>query len=279
MTCLVPVAHGQRRTVMGHGLVLGPCCFSGEHHIMKPCVFLLLLLFLFLYAHAVSAQEVVSLATTEWKPYVGKDLKGYGFVSEIIAEAFKRVGYRVRYEFMPPKRVMKQVEAGEYDAGYPAYHSEDRAKRFHYSDPFADSAVGFFKRKDSDITYNTLRDLAPFKIGVCLGFAYPPTFTQADYLKKEVARNEVLNLRKLVGKRIDLFITDRAAAQAAINASVPEGKEMLEFMEPPLETRTLHLIFGKRQRNESLRKDFNTGLQMIIQDGTVEKILKKHGIE
>ena len=28
-------------------------------------------------------------------------------------------------------------------------------------------------------------------------------------------------------------------------ASVPEGKEMLEFMEPPLETRTLHLIFGK----------------------------------
>jgi len=251
---------------------------SWEQRMMKPWVFLLLLLVLSLDGHAVSAQKIVSLATTEWEPYVGKNLNNHGFVSEIIAEAFKRVGYGVRYAFMPPKRVMKQVEAGEYDAGYPAYYSEDRSKRFHYSDPIADSAVGFFKRKDREIHYKTMRDLAPFKIGVCLGFAYPREFTQADYLKKEVARNEVLNLRKLVEKRIDLFITDRAAAQAAINASVPEGKDVLEFMEPPLERRTLHLIFGKRQHNESLRKDFNTGLQMIIQDGTVEKILKKHGM-
>jgi len=97
-------------------------------------------------------------------------------------------------------------------------------------------------------------------------------------MKKEVARNEALNLRKLIGKRIDLFITDRAAAQAAINASVPEGKDILEFMEPPLEARKLHLIFGKHKDNEQKLKDFNTGLRMMIQDGTVKKILKKHGI-
>jgi polar amino acid transport system substrate-binding protein len=245
---------------------------------MKRWVFPLLFLFSFLGGHAVSAQKTVSLATTEWEPYVGQHLNNYGFASEIIAEAFKRVGYGVRYAFMPPKRVMKQVEAGEYDAGYPAYHSDDRAERFDYSHPFADSAVGFYKRKDMAISYRTLRDLAPFKIGVCLGFAYPREFAKADYLKKEAARNEVLNLKKLVQKRIDLFISDRAAAQAAINASVPEGKDLLEFMNPALETRKLHLIFGKGRNTEPMRKDFNTGLEMIIQDGTVEKILKKHGI-
>jgi len=247
---------------------------------IKPWVFLLLTLtlFLFLCGRPISAQKTISLATTEWEPYVGENLNNYGFASEIIAEAFKRVGYGIRYAFMPPRRVMKQVEAGEYDAGYPAYYSDDRAEKLYYSYPFADSAVGFYKRKDTEIPYKALRDLAPFKIGVCLGFAYPREFTTADYLKKEVAINEVLNLRKLVEKRIDLFITDRAAAQAAINASVPEGKDLLEFMEPPLETRKLHLIFGKRKGNELIRKDFNTGLQMIIQEGTVEKILKKHGI-
>jgi len=246
---------------------------------LKPWVFLPLLLFSFMGGNAVSAQKTVSLATTDWEPYVGRNLDAYGFVSEIIAEAFRRVGYEVQYAFMPPKRVMQQVEAGEDHAGYPAYYSDDRAERFYYSDPFADSAVGFYKRKDTEIPYKTLRDLAPFKIGVCLGFTYPREFNEADYLKKEVARNEVLNLRKLIEKRIGLFITDRAAAQAAISASVPEGKEVLEFMEPPLETRSLHLIFGKRKHhNEPLCGDFNAGLQMIIQDGTVENILKKHGI-
>lgn len=251
---------------------------GAECGMVKRWHLLFLFLFLFSGGPAVSARKSVSLATTEWEPYVGQHLDHYGFASEIIAEAFKRVGYEIRYAFMPPRRVMKQVEAGEYDAGYPAYYADDRAERFYYSEPFAGSAVGFLKRKDTEIDYKTLRDLTSFKIGVCLGFAYPREFTEAHYLKKEVAANEVLNLRKLVGGRIDLFITDRAAAQAAINRHVPEAKGVLEFMEPPIETRNLHLIFGKRQRNEVICKEFNAGLQMIVEDGTVERILKQQGL-
>lgn len=231
------------------------------------------------FAHrSVSAKPIVSLATTEWGPYVGEKLQDYGFTSEIIKAAFNRMGYEVRFAFMPPKRVMMQVEAGEFDAGYPAYYSDDRGDRFYYSAPFAQSVVGFYKRKDAEIDYDTLRDLTSYKIGTCLGFAYPDEFTEADYLQKEVTRNEALNLRKLLSGRIDLFITDRAAAQAAINRSVPEGKNALEFMAPPLEVQKLHLIFGKHEKNKAMLKDFNTGLQMIIDDGTVEKILKKHGM-
>ena len=170
---------------------------------MKILFFLLFVLLLLPGTPAVSARKTVSLATTDWEPYVGQNLKNYGFVSEIIAEAFKRAGYRVEYVFMPPKRVMKLVETGEYVAGYPAYYSAERTDRFFYSDPFAHSAVGFYKRKDVEIPYGNLRDLASFKIGVCLGFAYPHVFETADYLKKEVAKNEILNLRKLIQKRID----------------------------------------------------------------------------
>ena len=245
---------------------------------MKLRILLIIALISFFDAEADSAQKTVSLATTEWTPYVGKDVKNHGFVSEIIAEAFKRVGYGVNYGFMPPKRVLMEVKSGEYDAGYPAYHSDDRARRFYYSAPIAEGVLGFFKRKDTQIDYKNLHDLAPYKIGVCLGFAYPAEFEAAHYLNKEAAKNETLNLRKLIQRRIDLFITDRAAADAAINTDVPQGKDILEFMLPPLETRKLHLIFAKRKGSKQKLKDFNKGLQMIIQDGTVEDILKKHGI-
>ena len=236
-------------------------------------------LILLLAAHGMGAEKVVSLATTEWEPYVGEKLENYGFTSEIISEAFKRVGYKTKFSFKPPKRVMADVESGEYDGGYPAYYSDKRARRFDYSNPFAEGPLGFYKRKDRNISYRTLRDLAPYKIGVCLGFAYPKEFSAADYLQKEVARDEKANLRKLARRRIDLFITDKLAAKAAINQFVPEGKAVLEFMEPPLEIRKLHLIFGKKRGNERKRKDFNIGLKMIIEDGTVKRIMKKYGLE
>ncbi|MCF8118862.1 MAG: transporter substrate-binding domain-containing protein [Deltaproteobacteria bacterium] len=245
---------------------------------MKPWISILIPLSLLLSGPPALAQKTVSLATTPWEPYVGQDLQNLGFASEIITEAFKRMGYRVEFAFMPPRRVMKEVAAGTYHAGYPAYYSEERAERFYYSDPFAQSEVGFFKRKDRDIGYETLGDLKPYKIGVCLGFAYPPEFNGAGYLKKEVAANEVLNLKKLMGKRIDLFISDRAAAQAVLNGALPEGKDVLKFMDPPLEVRNLHLIFGKHQGNEFLVKDFNAGLRKIMEDGTVDRILSQHGV-
>ena len=245
---------------------------------MKTWIFLLFSLLFLPGDSAASARKTVFLATTQWEPYVGQNLKNTGFVSEIIAEAFKRVGYGVETAFMPPKRVMKQVETGEYVAGYPAYYSAKRTKRFYYSDPIAHSAVGFYKRKDVEIPYKELRDLAPFKIGVCLGFAYPHAFETADYLQKEVAKNEILNLRKLIEKRIDLFITDRTVARAAISTVVPRGKDALEFMGPPLEIRSLHLILGKHRENKRILKDFNRGLQMMIEDGTMERILKEHGV-
>ncbi len=246
---------------------------------MKRWILSVVPLILILVTHAVGGGKVVSLATTEWEPYVGEKLKNYGFTSEIICKAFKRAGYVAKFSFMPPKRVMQAVESGEYDAGYPAYYSTERAGRFDYSDPFAAGPVGFYKRRDRKISYNVLQDLAPYKIGVCLGFAYPKDFEAADYLKKEVAPDEKANLRKLLKGRIDLFLTDKLAAKTAINQFLPEGKAVLEFMEPPLEVRKLHLIFGKKRDNKQKLKAFNGGLKMIIEDGTVGKIMKKHGLE
>ncbi|MFH1240806.1 MAG: transporter substrate-binding domain-containing protein [Pseudomonadota bacterium] len=244
---------------------------------MKRGIFFMVALTLLFATYAMGADKIVSLATTEWEPYVGEKMKNYGFTSEIIAEAFKRVGYDVIFSFKPPKRVMADVEAGLNDAGYPAYYSDERARRFDYSEPFAEGPLGFYKRKDLRISYTTLRDLAPYKIGVCLGFAYPKEFDGADYLEKEVARDEKANIRKLLRRRIDLFITDKFAAKAAINKFVPEGNAVLEFMEPPLELRKLHLIFGRKEGNKKKMEDFNTGLRMILEDGTVTKIMERHG--
>ena len=104
---------------------------------MKHFVYFIMSLILLLPAHSMGADRVVSLATTEWEPYVGERLANYGFTSESIIEAFKRVGYKVTFNFKPPKRVMAEVESGVYDAGYLAYYSDERARRFDCENSFS----------------------------------------------------------------------------------------------------------------------------------------------
>ncbi len=95
----------------------------------------------------------VSLATLNWEPYVGEKLEHFGFSTHIVTEAFKRVGYRVKYTFLPWARLLNQVAAGKFDAGCAAYYSEERAAVYAFSAPYARGPVVLYKRKDRDIEY------------------------------------------------------------------------------------------------------------------------------
>lgn len=225
-----------------------------------------------------SEDKEVSLATLNWEPYVGEKLEHFGFTSHIITEAFKRVGYRVQYTFLPWARLLKQVEAGKFDAGCAAYYSEERAEVYAFSAPYARGPVVLYKRKDKDIKYQSLADLKPYRIGVARGYVTTPEFDAAEYLRKEIANDNDLNMKKLLAKRVDLIAIDKFVAQHIIKTSLPEGADMLEALDPPLADNPIHLIFSrKREGHERKIRDFNRGLQALVDDGTIRNILQFHG--
>ncbi len=173
--------------------------------------------------------KTVKLATLEWPPYVGSDMAGYGFTSEVVAAAFKQAGYNVTVNFLPWERVLQETEDGNYDAGYPAYYSDERAQKYLLSEPFAEGYTGFYKRKADNISYSTLEDLKDYRIGVVQGYVNSPEFDAADYLLKEEAIDEPTNLNKLLAGRIDLTVADRLVGQYIINTTLPEAKTNWSF--------------------------------------------------
>jgi len=222
----------------------------------------------------------ITLATLDWAPYVGQKLPDYGFTSEIISAAFKRAGYTVKIEFLPWARVLQEVETGKYDAGYPAYYSDERAQKYLLSDAFANGITGFYKRKADTIAYTSLQDLKPYRIGVIMGYVNSPEFDAATYLQKEEAIDEATNLNKLLAKRIDLTVLDKFTAQYVISTSLPAGKDALEFLEPPLLVQPLHVMVSRQtQGAEQKLRDFNEGLKKIRADGTLDQILTKYGYQ
>ena len=52
------------------------------------------------FHHQVVAQDKkIVLATDPWPPFYGPDIKNGGYLTEIVKESFKRVGYDCKVEF------------------------------------------------------------------------------------------------------------------------------------------------------------------------------------
>lgn len=223
--------------------------------------------------------ERVSLATLNWAPYAGEDLEGYGFTTEIVSRVFAHAGYRASIAFMPWARVLRHVARGEHDAMYPAYFSEERSRIYALTEPFARSRLVLFKRKQDPISYTRLQDLEGYRIGVVRGYVNSPAFDAADYFEKEPTTSDESNLRKLYRGRIDLAVVDLYTAQHLIETRIPQARDALEHLDPPLQIKPLHVgVSRELDGYASIVADFNTSLRILSEDGTLESIRKRHGL-
>lgn len=242
------------------------------------CIFIVTLVLLSSVSQGIANEKTVSLAVLDWKPYAGEELEKFGFGSQVLIAAFKRVGYNVTFNFMPWVRALKDTEIGKYDAVCYGYHSDSRSKIYALSNPFIESSLVFYKHKDSNISYRSLQDLKPYRIGLVRGYVNTEQFDAADYLIKEEVSNETLNLKKLLNKRVDLILIDKFVAQYLINTVFYKNKPDFELISPPLKIHPLYVMFSKQVKNYDQKlKDFNNGLEQIIADGTRSKIMEAHG--
>jgi len=245
---------------------------------MKKLLWLTLCL-IFVFHNQCLAQKNVTLANeTSWAPYYGKDLHKGGYIAEVIRQAFKTVGYDLKIKWMPWKRALVSAEKGVVDGLGGAYYTEERAKKFLYSDSFESTQVVFCKMKDNPVKYEKIEDLKGYKIGIGRGYGLPEIIKNADYLSFDEAVNFEQNMKKLHRKRIDLLINSKMIILDMINKKFPHLKDKIEFIGKPLEEETIHIVISKKIPNgQTIINDFNKGLKIIEQNGYLKKIKDEFG--
>ena len=244
---------------------------------MKRFIFLVILsLFI---TPAVAQTETLRLATLDWAPYVGQSLKNKGFNAEIVTEAFKRAGHDVKIDFVAWDTAIEEAKKGNYDGVFPEYYSKERARDFVYSYFFSNSLLVFYKRSSSIITYKTLKDLTPYRIGTVKGYINTDEFDGATYLKKVEADSDEENIRRLAKGELDLIVIDKLVAQHLIKNRVPEAVGKIEAMDPPLIIHQLFVILPKRNpASEKRAKEFNKAYESMDRDGTIKDIMSRSGL-
>ncbi len=64
-------------------------------------------------------RETVVIATGEWAPFVGEEIPGNGFTTEIVIAAFSAVDKDVELQFVPWSRALELTESNDVFGTYP----------------------------------------------------------------------------------------------------------------------------------------------------------------
>jgi len=232
-----------------------------------------------LIVDSASAEETITIATLEYAPWTGNDLKSNGFVNHVIAEAFQRKGYTVKYTYLPWARGVTETKRGEYSALSYVYWSKDREKEFYLSDPISEEKIVFFHLKSNPIKdWKTLEDLNNYKFGAARGYTYTKEFWDAAKSKRlmvDVGNSELQNFKKLLAGRIDIFpsglVNGNSLLQKEFNPNIPP---LISFHPKPLFKPTGHLAFPRSRTNsENLQRIFNQGLAELKKEGLYGKFM------
>jgi len=262
-----------------------------------------LLIVMFGSALSLAQPKKITLATLEWEPYIGSRMPRNGLTAEIVVEAFKRVGYSVDINFHSWSEALKLGESGQVEGIFPAYRSQSREADFVFSEPFAESPLGFYKksaavagpnisqlkRAEENIEFPedpridqaaVLRMMKQYKFGVVKGYVNTPEFDEATYLEKVVAASDEENLRNLINGVVDLIFIDRYVAKNIIVKKFPWHLQDYEFMHPALDNKPLYVGFSKKVAGHSkMLEDFNRGLRLVRDDGLLNRLANKYGLK
>jgi polar amino acid transport system substrate-binding protein len=235
--------------------------------------------------------ETLPLITLEYPPWNYKDRvtgEPTGSSVEIVTEIFRRMGYEVKIDIKPWKRGQKEAAEGKYAGIFTFSKNPERERYFYYAEPISTvSAEVFFKRKDRDITFETLEDLK----GKGLQMGTVDGYNQSDIFKNAVKEGyfetqplasdnpDFQNLMKIKKGRIDLFVCPLNLCSFIIREN-PEEFSDIDYIDKRI-SRSFFFYFAvpKKWPNAlELKNRFNEELKKYALEGKLDEVHKKYGV-
>ena len=240
---------------------------------------LLILTLIFSSNLSLAEDKIVRLTSLDWPPYSGKSLDQQGASVAVAKAAFKAMGYQLKVDFFPWSRavILARDSDSQYSGYFPEYFSENIAEEFIYSDPMGSGPLGFAERKDKSISWTTLADLKPYRIGIVQDYINTAEFDAMianKSLKSSVTTSDDKNLKKLVGGRIDLAVVDKNVMNYLFRTlpSLARKANETQFNSTLLAEKKLFICFKKGPQGENIANIYNEGLKKI----NIAEIMSKH---
>ena len=245
---------------------------------MKKFTFFLLGIFI---VFTLSAKEVINIASGEWVPLAGKNLKHGGFCGHIVSQAFKNVGFETVFTYLPWKRALFETKEARVDVTPCWIKNEERSKDFLFSDSLLVQKKVFFHRKDFSFDWSSMDDLVNSKIVGVFSYSYGEKFDQAvkeEFIDIYRVISDKQTFEMLLSNRYDLVPMEMVVGYTTINKTFPPALAQSITHHPrAIVESNYHLMFSKQLPADRLKKiiaDFNRGLKMLKDSGQYQDMEK-----
>jgi polar amino acid transport system substrate-binding protein len=224
--------------------------------------------------------KIIHITSLDWPPYASESLDQQGASVAVAKAAFEVMGYELKVDFYPWSRAIALAKdsSSQYSGYFPEYFSDDTAKDFIYSDAMGSGPLGFAERKDKSISWSTLADLKPYRIGIVQDYINTTEFDAMiaeKSLKSSMTTSDDKNLQKLMGGRVDLAVVDKNVMNYLFktNPNLAEKASKAQFNSTLLEDKKLFICFKKGPEGEKIAKIYNEGLKKIDITTIMNKLL------
>lgn len=211
----------------------------------------------------------------DFVPFVfrGEDGKVTGFDMEVIHAIADNQGFSINVITLPQDTLIDNVMTGKYDIVASSLSiTEERKEKVAFSNPYFESRQTMLL-SDTVPEVSSFKDLTKYKIGVKAG-------TTSDKLLKEVFADSKSNI-----KYVDtLFIGVRSVTSGKLDGVISDSGVVQHYKRQNKDA-NLHLFadpsypvedYGfvvKKDRDDDLLQQINTGLAAIKADGRYQKIV------
>lgn len=235
-----------------------------------------------------AADKAIRIGGAEWPPYSYAEVRHgkadpaspRGIDGETITAVFAEMGVPVAsHRIYPWKRLLKYVRDGEVDVGYEIIRTPEREREFLMAEePLIVSEEVFFIRKADvgKLRFDKMDDLAGHTIGVTRGYAYTAEFWK--FIKSECRYEEVwndeLNLRKLIGGRIDFFPVNRNVGLFLARENGCMDK--IAMLPKPLCVNKQYIFFSRGTVSPEFVRRVSGALSRFKRTPAYRAIFKKH---
>lgn len=243
--------------------------------------YLLLSYCIFSFLTICQAQEKVIIASNDYEPYTSSRQNGSGVILDIVREAFEEAGIEVVYKFYPWMRCELYVKTGKVFAATPYFKTEERIKKYDFSDPIIYSYNRFFYNKEKfpkGYDWNKIGDFKDYRLGGILGYWYIPALERAG-INIAYSTKDKKNLLLLIHQRIDFTIIDELTGFKLLKYNFPEDVHKIGVLKKPESILKFHLLISRKYpQNIELTANFNKGLEIIKNKSVYKNLLELYAI-
>lgn len=225
-------------------------------------------------------KQTIVVGIDEFEPYTYLDLNGnyVGVDVELAKKAFHKLGYEPEFRFISWEMKDDYLKDGSIDCIWSCFSMTDREDKYTWSGPYMYSRQVIAVKKSSSIY--TLEDLSDKRIGV-------QATTKAENLFLHVIDSDLPEVKYVnsFSSTDELFAVLRkgyvdaiAGHEALISKVVNDSDDVFRILDESPYISEIGVAFLKDTHVE-LSEELTNIIQELKEDGTIEEIAQKYGLD